>query len=99
VLEDVNVESVSSWSAALYSLCIRPHELSEADIPHSTSAAELCVWLAGAYRFSSLERREHSHADQNGRRAKRYTTSTSAFLLSFLLVLCCVTAGFSNSFL
>jgi hypothetical protein len=52
-LEDVNEDSVSSWSAALYSLCLRPHELSEADIQRVKDIANVTLQHARSLRVTN----------------------------------------------
>jgi hypothetical protein len=72
-IEDVNAQSVSAWSASLYSLSIRPYELSVNDVKKIASIANTTLQRA-------IELGVDSFADIAG---VLQATDTSAFLLKY----------------
>jgi hypothetical protein len=56
-LEDINAEAVASWSTSLYSLTVRPHELSTADVRSVSALANATLHhalLLGIQEYSDI---------------------------------------------
>ena len=52
--DDINVQSVSSWSSSLYSLSLKPHELSENDVKMVAAIANATLYNALALEVTSF---------------------------------------------